>query len=74
VIDDLNAQYPGWGSTRSNFAGVSLNEYLMQSPFVVLNDRCGTKISTMLIMLVVLITLVKSNFYIYFHGAQGMIF
>jgi len=35
----------GWGSSKSNFAGITLNDYLLQSPFVMLNDGSGTKIS-----------------------------
>jgi len=45
IVGDLNAQYTGWGSTRNNHAGISLNEYITQSHFVILNDGCGTKIS-----------------------------
>jgi len=46
IAGDLNAQYIGWESTNNNFAGTSLNEYLL-SPitFIILNDGSGTRIS-----------------------------
>jgi len=29
ITGDLNAQYRGWGSTKNNFAGITLNDYLI---------------------------------------------
>jgi len=29
LIADLNAQYEGWGSSVNNFAGTTLNDFLL---------------------------------------------
>jgi len=67
IAGDPNTQYPGWGSTRSNFVGVSFNEYLMQSLFIVLNGGCGMRIPLMLIMLIVLMLPWLNPILIHFH-------
>jgi len=41
---DLNAQYIEWGSTRNNFVGITFNEFLSHSPYIILNDGSGTRV------------------------------
>jgi len=34
IVGNLNAQFSSWGASKSNCAGISLNDYLLQSQFV----------------------------------------
>jgi len=45
IAGDLNAQFSDWGASKNNCAGISLNDYLIQSQFVILNDGNSTRIS-----------------------------
>jgi len=45
VLGDLNAQHSSWGSSHNNFAGTSLFGSLPQSPYIILNNGCGTRVS-----------------------------
>jgi len=62
IMGDFNAQFSDWGFTRNNYAEVILNDFLMQSPFILLNDGSGTRISANMNYKSCLdITLVKSR-------------
>jgi len=46
VLGDFNTQHSNWGSTSNNFTGITFSEFLMQSPYIVVNDGTGTRVST----------------------------
>jgi len=45
VAGDFNAQMEAWGSSRDNSSGVSLGNYLADSPFFFLNNGSATRVS-----------------------------